>query len=191
MKVQINFNLYPRDGYLFIEADGARIIGDSWPKVFEKVKAYRERQGIPVGNVEEEVISQACQRNPMFCTTETQQQKETTRKASLKGRVLAWLSRMVNRKEQQPLKFVDENESKERARICNTCPFNSPFVDGCSSCKAAVNSYRDALIGPERAKAPLKGCAILGEDIEVSSRIDETRVQNDELPNHCWRKTTL
>jgi len=191
VNIRINFNLYPRDGFMFLEADGARIIADSWPKVFEKVKSYRERNGIPLGDVEAEVVAQACQRNPAFCTHETQDMRNQTRKVSLKGRVLAWLSRTVGRKEKTPLVFVGEAEAKERARICNVCPHNSGFADGCSSCKAAVRSYRDTLIGTARAKAPLNGCAILGEDLEVSTRIEEVRVSNNELPGHCWRKISL
>jgi hypothetical protein len=181
---RINVNMFPKSGYKFKAADGVLFTGSSWRDVIARVTDYRKRNNLPMGNVENEVHEYACLNNPEYCSEETLAQKEATRVVSLKGRVLSWLARTVK----GPLKFVSQEEAKSRADICAGCPRNTAFSDGCSSCRAAVREYRKQILGGRQVDARVNGCAILGEDLPVSSHLDETRVNDSELPANCWRK---
>jgi hypothetical protein len=190
---RVNFNLYPRDGYFFQAPGQPAIRGRNWPDVIVRLTDYRKRNGMPPGNPEDEVHAFACEKNPAYCSEVTDQQREQTRIASLKGRVLAWLANIRDRrtKNQNSLDFVDETEAKRRADICLACPKNTSIADGCSSCKAAVKESRRDLLGPRQVRNGLNGCLILGEDLPVSTFLDDPAVENGELPAQCWRKRSV
>jgi hypothetical protein len=188
---RINLNLFPKDGYYFIDRDGTRLNGENWNAVIARVADYRKRNGFPPGNPDQEVHEQACEHNPAYCSEITEQQREMTRVASLKGRVLGWLSTLLRSKEKDPLKYVDDTTAKNRADVCIGCPKNVGIADGCSSCKAAVAEYRRNLLGHRPVRGRLNGCVLLGEDLPVSTHLDQQTVDNSELPAHCWRKRTV
>lgn len=89
-RMNINVNIFPKSGYVFKDASGVVHQGDSWKTVIKKVAAYRHRQGLPIGNVVDEVKAQACAREPSICREETEEQRAAYRKVSLKGLLLAF-----------------------------------------------------------------------------------------------------
>jgi hypothetical protein len=184
----INRNLYPRDGYWFKEADGLTIRADSWSGLFKRVANYRKRAGYPTGNVEQEVVTQACGRNPGICTEENQTYKTELKKSNLKGRVLAWLNAKTRDKERQ-LSF--EQDARARAAVCAGCPRNQALPDGCASCRQAVQESRKSIIGARFQDGRLNVCSVLGEDLNTSMWLEQIREENSELPANCWRKRTL
>jgi hypothetical protein len=185
---RINLNLFPKDGYIFVDKDGTRLVAANWRGVIARVADYRKRNNLPVGNPEQEVHEQACERNPAYCSEITEQQKEMTRVASLKGRVLAWLSGVLAGREKQPITFLPESTVKARAEICATCPKNAAIADSCSSCRAALKAYRKNILGSRPINGRLNGCVILGEDTAVSTAVDQILSDDADLPAHCWRK---
>lgn len=188
---RINFNLFPKDGYIFIDKDGTRIVGSNWKQVIVRLADYRKRNGMPLGDPEQEVHDQACERNPAFCSETTEQQKQMVRVASLKGRVLGWLSGLTAGREKIPLLYVDAAEAKRRADICAGCPLNVAVAEKCSSCKSALKAYRKNLLDGRAINARVNGCVILGEDLPVATNLDQIMSDNAELPDHCWRKARL
>jgi hypothetical protein len=189
---RINVNLYPKDGYYFIDKDGVKLIGTNWREVIARVADYRKRNGFAPGNPEQEVHDQACEHNPAYCSEITEQQREMTRIVSLKGRVLAWLSSKIKAREKTPLVFVSAETANARAKVCRGCSKNTSIADGCSSCKAALLEYRRNILGSTRPiDDKITGCVILGEDLPVSTFLEEQAVDNSELPAHCWRKRSV
>jgi hypothetical protein len=67
---RVNVNLFPKEGYIYLESDGSKHRAENWSKLMAKVSAYRKRAGLPQGDVEREVMAQACQRNPSHCSEE-------------------------------------------------------------------------------------------------------------------------
>jgi len=188
---RINENLYPKNGgYLFIESDGSRHIDNSWGNVIRRVTAYRKRAKLPPGHPEKEVQPQACDRNPNICYESEGKMPSTIKKiSSMKSRVLQWCANLARRNQNGELKFVSLNETHDRVNICAACPKNTAYPDGCSSCKKAIREYRKTLVpGRPMDTVRLHGCAILGEDVGIATHLDEHRVNNPELPGHCWRK---
>lgn len=189
---RINVNLYPKDGYFFIEADQSRHRAASWRAVIKRVTEYRQRQGLPVGNVEVEVMEQACSRNPSLCVQDNAAPAPKPQ-VTLKHRVIQWLSAISRIADRGPLSFVREKESTARASICAKCPKNTALgVKSCSTCKQALAEYRKNLIGGARVRdARLGGCDVLGADLVTAVHLDEIRVDNPALPANCWRKKAI
>jgi hypothetical protein len=187
VKKRINVNLYPREGYFFKESDGAIIRSDSWPKVMAKVQAYRKSAGYSIGDVESEVAQQACARNPAHCATINDATERQTLITSLKTRILKYMSFLRGLGPRIP--WVDAAAAARRASICASCPHNTPLPEGCGSCRAALKALRDEVLGRGRAQdRRVNGCAILGEDLPTSVHVDHDVVENDQLPDFCWRK---
>jgi len=186
--IRINVNLFPKDGYFFKEKDGAKIRADSWPAVMRKVEAYRRRANYPMGNVEQEVMQQACGRNPSHCSNENDALMNQRKVVSLKGRVFQYMAFMRGLLPNR-IPWVSAQDAANRANVCAMCPHNTNLPEGCASCRAALRSMRNEILGPHRAKdSRLNGCNILGEDIQTSCHVDHDVVDNPSLPGHCWRK---
>lgn len=185
---RINVNLYPKDGYFFIDSDGARIRSDSWSKVMAKVQAYRKRAGLPAGDVEAEVMAQACSRNPSHCSEENDANRRQLMVTSLKGRVLKYLSFLRGLMPGNRIPWVSPQEAANRANVCASCPYNTPLPEGCSSCRAAVKAMHNEILGRRKQDPRLNGCAVLGESLQASVHVDHDVVDSSQLPGHCWRK---
>jgi hypothetical protein len=186
---RINVNLYPKDGYFFIEQDQSMHRGQSWTEVVSRVRSYRKRNQLPPGNPEQEIHDQACKRNESLCHDENPEQvKAELRKTSLKGRVLKWFNTIRKARAEREQQYVSETEAKARALVCANCPHNQPYPSGCGSCKAAVRASREEILGKRVADGRLNGCNVLGEDSATSVHLDQVRVNDAELPSFCWRK---
>lgn len=190
---KINPGLYPSGGYIFVERDGVKIVGGSWSGVAARLAAYRKRKGEAPGDTLREVMSQACERNPGYCSEESEATKQQIKIVSLKGRILKWFSELKSRNAREPIQFVDTHTALSRAGVCITCPFNRELQEGCSSCRIAVDALRRQTIGDRTPHDSLRmrGCEVLGIDMATAVHLDEVTVENNELPAHCWRKRTL
>lgn len=188
---QINRNLFPKDGFCFKDQDGVRIFAATWAGVITRVTNYRARHGFPIGNVEEEVMNQACKNNPGYCTDENAAYTHEVSRASLKNRVLLWFLQMRKRKESESIGITSDAEARSRAAVCAGCPMNQNLPSGCSSCKQAVEESRKQLIGSRFVDGRLDSCQVLGEELNTTIHLDLVRVENNALPGNCWRKRTL
>jgi hypothetical protein len=185
---RINLNLYPKDGYFFVDSDGTRIRANSWPKVMTRVAAYRKRAGRDVGNVENEVSAQACARNPAYCSDINDANEKQLQITSLKGRVLRYLSFIRGLLPGNRVPWSNPTDAQNRANVCASCPNNTALPEGCASCRAAVRAMHKEILGGRKIDARLNGCAVLGESLPVSVWVDHDVVDKPELPAHCWRK---
>ncbi len=189
---RVNVNMYPRDGYFFVETDGATIRGSSWDNVVKRVIAYRSRDKRPISNVEEEVHAQACKNNPGLCYDDSgaamQVPRKEERRITVKGAVLKWFLNIRERLASKDIRYVSPDEANARASICAKCPKNFGYPSGCSSCETAVKESRKAILGARKPKGGLDACGVLGEDTATSVYLDEHRVLNSDLPDNCWRK---
>ena len=192
MSQSLNPNVYPKDGYLFQDKDGAKIYGQNWNGVIARVVAYRRRAGYEAGDPLAEVIAQACARQPVLCVQSNPVNEAQLKVASLKSRILGWLAGVRARRDAgEPPGFVNDAMAQERANICATCPRNTALPGGCGSCNAALKEIRQDILGTRPIDGRLSGCIVTGEDLPVTIYFNQTTVENGELPGHCWRKRTL
>lgn len=190
--LQIKTNLYPKDGYIYREADGTLFRESNWNKVVKKVREYRLLKGIPVGDPVEDVTRQACSRQPTLCYDRAGVTVPVPI-VSLKSKVLKWLIDFVNRKKDgATVEYVSPNEAANRAAICAGCPLNVQIgVNSCSSCKQSVDSSRSVLLGGRVRHPKISACSGLAVDLVTAVHLDEIRIENADLPSHCWRKKAL
>lgn len=187
---RLNPNLYPKDGFWFKDSDGVDHRADTWPGVIARVVKYRQRAGHPPGNPAVEVIEQACQRNAGLCHEETGSPSQDLQKASLKSRVLAWLTYAREEKTKGLIEYVDAQTAAARAQVCAGCPMNQPLQESCSSCRAALDELRKDILGRRTLDKRLNGCLLLGEDMQTAAHLERVTMENGELPGCCWRRRT-
>jgi len=186
---KFNTNLYPSGGYFFRDEDGHVHRDKSWVRVAARLAEYRKRAGKPVGRPLDEVTAQACQRNPSMCYEEGTRVSPNKPPPSLKARVLMWLNTMLTENRKLPVATVTPAEAESRAQICATCPANTPMgVKSCATCRQAMKTLRQELIGSRKRDQRLEGCSILAVDLASAVHLDEVRVTRADLPAHCWRK---
>lgn len=184
----INPNIFPKGGFYFIESDGTKIVGQTWTGVVARARNYRRRAGLPEGDVEQEVINQACIRNPELCRYDNGERQAQTNRSSLKTRVLKWLAAL---REKGPVDFVPETDARNRAAVCAACHLNTEIGGGCNSCKQALAESRKELLGRRPRDARVQACAGTSEDAQVALWIEQPAINNPALPAHCWRKRTI
>lgn len=190
MMRRIKVNIFPKNGYTFLELDGTVLTDPrGWQGLIRAVTSYRRRNKLPIGNPADEVHAQVCAANPGMCWEDNETTKQQLKTVSLKGRVLRWMSDVLRHKEKNGVAFVPSSESAAREDVCQKCPFNQALAaEGCGSCKKAVREQRKGIIGGLPRFNRLHACAVLGEDLQASVHLDLPVVDNHELPQHCWRK---
>lgn len=183
--MRVKVNLYPPDGWFFVERDGVKLKAGSFRGVLKKIKHYRKLNSFPPGNPEEELATQVCQRVPMMCFDDSNSwahpKPPTT---SLKSRVLKWLSDLT----QVTPVFVSPPEVQKRAEICLRCPKMGPMEKGCSTCRDAIREMQTVIARGRKLDGRLMCCSILGTDLKVATLIADSRLNDPSLPDGCWRK---
>lgn len=186
---EINRNLYPKGGYFFVDADGVKHSGPSWTHVIRTVTLYRQRRGIPVGDVQAEVFAQACERSPEICREGGTVTPAKPKPDQLKTRVFAWLGERARAARQKGLDYVSDAEARQRAAICQACPAATSFSLGCKPCAASLAVLRDTILaGRQPVTTSLGVCAKLGADLRVAVSLAEPPLTVSDLPAACWRR---
>jgi hypothetical protein len=191
---KVNVNVIANGELFFTDSDGARLRGNSLWDLRARITSYRERRGVPVGNVDEEMHAQLAARNPGLVRAGVRERPRAhdipKEGLSFKGRVLTWLSGIRGRKES--LSYASDTERNFRVNTCAGCPFNKAVGAGCASCKEVLAESRKEIIGHKAVDARTNGCEILGEYLPVSTWINEPPADNSAvLPAHCWRKKSI
>lgn len=183
MPLRPNPNLYIP--ITFKDADGLEHTSDSWAKLILKVIRYRQKNDFPVGDVEKEVIEQACSKWPDRCV-HSEHGRLPALEDDLNMRVLGWLVSTIERKPT----FVSENEARRRMEICAVCPRQSDWRNKCGSCAARADEIMKKILEgkPLEYGKNLKGCSSLSEDTRVSVWIEQAGAESGRLPVECWRK---
>lgn len=187
---RIKTNLFPKDGYVFKNPDGALIRSSKgWKDLIVRVKDYRRINNIPLGDVENEVHDYVCKNHMSDCYDSSQVVTHVPEppQRTLKSSVLQWLADVRRRKPE--LQFVPAELAAARANVCASCQFNKPLPSGgCSSCKAAIGEIRAQVLANKKVDQRLHTCERLGVDNAVLSHLEHPTMENPNLPDHCWFK---
>lgn len=185
--MRINVNLYPKDGYVFVEKDGTTIRSTKgWNDLIQRVALYRRLNRIPPGLPEAEVHEQACRANPSYCSQANPPPPTPTSKHSLKAAVLKWLSN--GRLMKDKVALVTPEEAARRSSICATCPFNIALKEGCAPCRAFVVEARREILPKRAIDTRVNACEKLAVDAATAAHLDTPAVDQNDLPDHCWMK---
>jgi hypothetical protein len=189
---ELNPNLYPSRGYVFVERDGSVHRADGWKSLRAKVTRYREDNHFELGDVWGEIQTQICGASPSACRDSeptTKSEKDDASGMSFNQRVLAWLGWALGRKRVNAWTFVSHEEQSRRAGICALCPKQQALSKACESCITSIHSARRALLDSrEPAFQNLHPCSVLREDCVSSVAVNLPPSNNPELPPNCWRR---
>jgi hypothetical protein len=194
MSVKLLMNVMPANGYRFRDSDGTAFTSTGWGDLVKLVADYRRRQGKPTEGVEQEVLEQACVRNPQICMDAGPRQGKRVfmPAATPKSRAIRWLNSVSELP--KPLILVLKDEADRRAGACLRCPRNVPAGVGCAACVNAMSALRAKAFPGQRMKfnPDLHVCEVLGTDLPTAVWLrDQLAVSNPDLPAHCWMKATL
>lgn len=67
MVKRFNLALFPPDGYVFVDSDGVTHRGGDFSALVGKIRAYRMRRGVQVGDPASEIHAQWCEKFPGYC----------------------------------------------------------------------------------------------------------------------------
>lgn len=192
-----NPNVFPPDGYQFIDADGVKHVGTNWPTLATAVREYRIRNGKPVGNVVAEINEQVCDKYPQICreakTVFVHKQPPAAESVSTKlsSAVHRWFYLVLRAVGENPIGLVSAEEAQRRAEICMKCPRQASWTGNCGQCAGAAFRLAVSIRQGKDVKNAdqLMGCSVLGEDTRTSAWLPRLKPATDEnLPAKCWRK---
>lgn len=189
MGFSFNPNLYPPDGYTFLDPDGVKHKGDSWKDLFRLIREYRARNGKPEGDIEAEVNTQHCAKYAGLCHAPPGPPPPPI-SAGINHRVLNWLSHVLtNRRQNGTPTHVAPEEAARRAAICAVCPRQQALSSACEACLHSVRDARKVILNPQTpVNQSLSPCGALGEDTFVSVHLNLKSENDPALPAHCWRR---
>jgi hypothetical protein len=144
-----------------------------------KVRDHREANNQPLGNPLQEVL------DFNIAKTRTVHPKKIDR--TLRELVVKWLESKLRTKP----KYVDLDEANRRAAICATCPRNiMGWQEGekCVRCKENANRATAIILMGRPQHRPIGACELLKQSNTAAVWLDEAKVQDENLPDFCWRK---
>ena len=192
-------NLSPPGGKSFytVPETGAYFEHVFLPTLIEIVaQHYRVNELEVPDDLDSRIENYVCNNVPeTFCTGEQHGKRKyliTASKVRDFTRIMLGIGRnqLLGRSE---FSFVDHKEAERRAKICETCEFNSTNM--CTTC-TGLAGFVSGIIGKERKTSRDKvlhvcehcGC-LLRAKIHVSKDIlRHTTDPNAPYPDHCWMK---
>jgi hypothetical protein len=191
-------NIVPKEGWRYThQGTGTVLRAKSWNELMDRVKKYRNANGIPLGKeFEEQLGSEVCSQEGWGSPMCEEQDWPITVKNRQIGvfdvvnflKVLKhWL---VNRPE-----FVGQEEAETRAAICASCPHNVE-VSGCLGCTNVARLIMEAVNDRKTSQdQELKNCRVCGCVNKAQVWVPKetlaqgvTAEMREAFPDHCWKK---
>ncbi len=174
------------------------IRANTFDELIDAVTKYRVDNGVPVGDVLDDIEKYICEKYPHMCHNirgaivqvhVKHPPKIVNDRQLFFDRIVQWMqskirSHSIDKLELEPI-------ARQRASICAKCPFNQPWSTGCGVCADTVNRLGGMLrIGRDVAGGrKLKGCQVLGHENRSAVWLRLNEIENsDQLPSHCWAK---
>lgn len=188
--MELNFNLYPPDGYCFTERDGTRIRGESWRDLEARVRGYRSLNRFDIGNPLEDITVQICAKHGSFCRQPAPPVPAGGLGVpSFNQRVIEWFIRVIGLKRRGMLGRVDDVTANARAAICARCPAQLSLNHACEACLNSIKDGRKGLLdGAPSLHQNLLPCGALGEDCQTTVHVEQPPVTAAGQPANCWRR---
>lgn len=184
-----NENLFPPSGFVFVDAEAIRHVGNNLSDLISRVAAYRTRRGLPPGNPISEVNAYLCNLFPNRCLKGPPATPGVVKASGISfgAKIASWLRGMWLKVSQKQVEFVDEGEVKRRAAICEKCSFFTRFPTECQACSDTFNQISFQLrAGRDKHTSNLKACAKFGSDLRVDVLVAQP--PQPTAPENCWKR---
>lgn len=162
-------------GWDYIE-DGLIFSGSNETEVVDKLRDYRIANGIPIGNIIQEVLD--------YNDSKTKEVIPVKSIPNLREKVVKWLESRLRVKP----RYVNPDEASRRAAICSQCPRNVAWQKGEKCGKCVENARRAvAIILMGRKQYGLGACEVLFQENNTAVNLDEAPLVDPGLPSFCWK----
>tara|TARA_X000001382_G_scaffold104671_1_gene79789 strand:+ start:3623 stop:4222 length:600 start_codon:yes stop_codon:yes gene_type:complete len=195
LKKLIPTSIVPRGKYAYTQEETMHTVtSEHFMQLVSNVIAHRKANNLPIPfNIEEEVEAQFCERRPELCEdTEAHLKPDLSTPQTLNS-VVKLTRTLFKAKTRRVVQEVAE----ERASICATCEDNVQ-PKGCTGCNSGLMQKAiEFVVGAKKTPhdGQLKSCKHCGcfNAAQVWIPLDAlqktiTESENENLPEHCWKK---
>ena len=185
--------MIPPGGWHYFDSD-AKLSGHSYDNLIEVVTNYRAENHLPMGDVEGDINSYICSKNPNFChgvdMVVVTSVNTPSQKTELLNDITIWAKNVINSNDEVTL--VSHDLAEQRSKICSKCNQNVQWKSGCGACVKATErlstSIRQAKETP--TSKGLGGCLLLRHDNKTAVFLTKDMISpSGNLPEHCWLNT--
>lgn len=170
--------------------------------LIELVFAYRQRNDLPIGDIEKEIERYYCNRWPNACHEDARDLDPdlpySPPREPLLNRVARWASITYRNQPRGGYALATSAEAADRAKACVGCPRNQSWRGGCAGCSTATSQLLLQLRNLRKTSADgnLLACTITGSDNQCSVHLpaEATPIsaeQREAMPDRCWRKKLI
>lgn len=182
--------MIPPGGWHYYDGD-AKLTGHSYDNLLEVVTNFRAENYLPVGDVEGDVNSYICSKNPNFChgvdMVVVTSVNTPSQKTELLNDVTIWAKNVINSSKEVAL--VSSELAEQRAKICLNCKQNVQWKSGCGACVKATDRLSASIRQAKETKTSkaLGGCLLLRHDNKSAVFMSRDSISpSDNLPVDCW-----
>ena len=192
----------PSDGkaaYHFPVSESVTLHAQTLDALYRNIFEWRLRNNVPLADPERDVSTYYCRRWPAFCHKEPHDVDPSQPRISTESmlnRVSRWVAMMIHRMPRGGFDLVPNSDAEKRADTCIGCPLQDPkWRGGCGGCSASTLALIQQVKKMRTTKrdGSLGACRIMGWSNLASVHLptdvlEVTAEQQQDLPDHCWRK---
>lgn len=183
-KLRFKEDLFPKDGFVYRDADNVQHMAANLPSLVKAVSSYRVRTGRPLGDPEQDILGQLCKRQPALCNEYvTAHQPDALTRSVASDAVKLFTAGNFD--------AVAEEEANLRASLCLKCRARVPWGQGCPPClKQGADMIAKMLERLPKHKALAnQACLHALDDLQLAVWKSEGReVLNPPADSGCWRE---
>lgn len=165
---------------------GITFKGESFKEVVDKVRDFRLRNNIDVGEPDQDVLCFYAMHWPWLVSVDHKREDPPKENAQF----VAWREWIQKTWKKPPTRLVTVKEAKDRWAVCSTCPFNRPW--DFRETKESAELTRRAFLLRKGVEVPEDLCycdlhnADLGVFSFISSAKDYSAKNSEEHYGGCW-----
>lgn len=163
------------------------------------VYEYRQRNNLPVGDIERDIGDYYCKKWPNACNPEPSDHNPALgpgpRAEPLLNRISRWASLVYRMMPRGGFELVTSKEAQARGSTCIGCEFNKSWRGKCGSCAATTSQLLLQIKSLRKTNLDGNLLACTAGGFENGTAIwlspDLTRITDEQramMPERCWRK---
>jgi hypothetical protein len=182
--------MIPPGGWHYYDGD-VKLIGNTYGNLIEVVTNYRAENHIPIGDIEGDVNSYICSKNPNYChgvdMVTVKSVNPPNQKTELLNDITVWAKNTINSNKE--VKLVSNELAEQRAKICLYCKYNYEWRGGCGACVNATERLLSSIRNAKETKSSkhIGGCKLLRHDNKTAVFLNKENItSSNSIPRECW-----
>lgn len=192
--LRLNTNAIPPTGWHYFQdiphADPFRLSDRSPSSLVEKIKQFRIDNGIfPIGDPMADLIDYYLKNWPAFVLGQVKGKVQIAARVGNKPRLLDRVAQWaLDLSRTQGIEYVYEEQAKQRAQICLSCPKNRQWrtCAACTDLTKATDRRINVVLGSRGRYPSLLGCQSCGHDNAAAVWLNSGINRASDVPEFCW-----